>query len=217
MTVRAVLFDLDGTLVDSLADIGESMNIVLEERGLPTHPVSSYRDFVGDGVTVLTRRALPEDRRDEAMVEACVARMREVYGSHFDDKTRPYEGIPELLDRLVERDLRLAVLSNKPHDLTVALVQGLLGRWGFSPVFGEREGVPRKPDPAAALEVARLLGLGPDEILYLGDTPIDMATARAAGMKVLGVAWGFRSGAELQAAGADAIVETPADVLAHLA
>lgn len=216
MTRRAVLFDLDGTLVDSLEDIGDSMNLVLAERGFPTHASSAYRGFVGDGVTVLTRRALPEGNRDETTLAACVQRMREVYGARSEAKTRPYEGIPGLLDRLVERGLRLAVLSNKPHDLTVALVQGLLGAWPFDPVFGERSGVPRKPDPTAALEVARLLGLPPREVLYLGDTPIDMATARAAGMPVLGVAWGFRSRSELLAAGADAVVDTPADVLAHL-
>lgn len=143
-------------------------------------------------------------------------RMREVYGGRSQEKTRPFEGIPALLDRLVERGLRLAVLSNKPHDLTVALVKGLLGAWPFDPVFGERAGVPRKPDPAAALEVAGLLGLAPAAILYLGDTPTDMATARAAGMPVLGVAWGLRSAGELLAAGADAVVEAPVDVLGHL-
>lgn len=214
--LRAVLFDLDGTLVDSLADIGESMNTVLNSMGLPTHSLSDYRGFVGDGITVLARRSLPDDARDDATVSACVARMREVYAGRSAEKTRPYDGMPELLDGLVARGLRLAVLSNKPHDLTVALVRDLLGAWTFDPVFGERAGVPRKPDPAAALEVAALLGLAPAEILYLGDTSIDMETAKAAGMPVFGVAWGFRDRAELSAAGADAVVDVPLDVLGHL-
>lgn len=213
MRIEAVLFDLDGTLVDSLADIGESMNIVLQEMGFPGHTLSDYRAFVGDGVAVLARRSLPEGSRDDATVSACVARMREVYGARSDEKTRPYDGIADLLDGLTARGLKLAVLSNKPHDLTVALVASLLGRWTFAPVFGERAGVPRKPDPTAAVEAARLLGVSPGAVLYLGDTPVDMKTARAAGMPAIGVSWGFRSAGELQAAGADAVVDRPVEVL----
>lgn len=216
MPIRAVLFDLDGTLVDSLADIGDSMNVALEGMGLAGHPSSAYRSFVGDGVRVLAQRALPEGRRDDASVDACVARMVEVYGTRSDEKTRPYDGVPQLLDELQRRGLALAVLSNKPHDLTVALVAKLLGRWSFGPVFGERTGVPRKPDPSGALEAAGLLGIEPGEILYLGDTPIDMKTARAAGMPVLGVGWGFRDAAELLDAGAHAVVGHPLDVIGHL-
>jgi len=216
MPIRAVLFDLDGTLVDSLEDIGDSMNTALSEMGLPNHSSSSYRGFVGDGVRVLAQRALPVGRRDDVTVDACVARMVAIYGARFDEKTRPYDGVPPLLDELRRRGLGLAVLSNKPHDLTVALVARLLGRWSFDPVFGERAGVPRKPDPSAALEVAGLLGLVPGEILYLGDTPIDMKTARAAGMPVLGVSWGFRDAAELIATGASAVVGHPLDVIGHL-
>jgi phosphoglycolate phosphatase len=216
MTIGAVLFDLDGTLVDSLGDLGSSMNIVLEKLGCPTHSLSSYRTFVGDGVEMLARRALPADRRDPATISAAVATMREVYGARFLEHTRPYPGIPELLDSLHARAFRLAVLSNKPHDLTVALVSALFGRWPLAPVFGERAGVPRKPDPAAALEVAHLLGLQCPRVLYLGDTPTDMATARAAGMPAVGVSWGFRDAGELRAAGADAVVHSPSEVLALL-
>lgn len=165
---------------------------------------------------MLARRALPEGSRDDATVGDCVARMRVVYGARYQTKTRPYAGIPELLDGLVAKGLRLAVLSNKPHDLTVALVGRLFERWPFAPVFGERAGVPRKPDPAAAVEAAGLLGVAPASILYLGDTPIDMATARAAGMKPVGVSWGFRSEVELRSAGAVAVVASPLDVLAQV-
>lgn len=217
MRVRAVIFDLDGTLLDSLADIGESMNFVLEDQGLEPHPLWAYRDFVGDGIACLARRALPEHRRDDATVARSVSRMREVYASRMDGMTRPYDGIPELLDALELRGIPKAVLSNKPHDLTLALVRSLLGRWSFDPVFGQRTGVARKPDPAAALEIATHFGIEPAGILYVGDTPIDMATALAAGMQAAGAAWGFRSEEELRRAGAGTIVRVPADVLASIA
>ena len=148
----AVIFDLDGTLLDSLADIGESMNLVLSAMGLPQHELAAYRAIVGDGVSVLAERALPPGRRDEPTVAAAVAAMRDVYRSRLTNKTRPYDGIPELLDRLSERAVRMAVLSNKPHDLTISLVESLLAQWSFDPVFGERPAVAKKPDPAGAKE-----------------------------------------------------------------
>jgi phosphoglycolate phosphatase len=212
MRPRAVLFDLDGTLVDSLDDIGRSMNFVLESKGFPPHPLSDYRAFVGDGITMLARRALPPSASAETL-EDCVAAMRRRYGEHAQERTRPYDGIPELLDGIAARGLRAAVLSNKPHDLTVAMVRRLLARWCFDPVFGERDGIPRKPDPSAAQQVACLLGLDPSAILYVGDTPTDFETARAAGMPFAAATWGFRSEDELVRAGAATVVRRPEDVL----
>lgn len=216
MRTRAVLFDLDGTLVDSLEDIAESMNFVLCSMGFPEHSSSVYRSFVGDGVGLLARRALPQAARDDATIAACVARMREVYRERFLLRTRPYPGIAGLLDALAARGLRLAVLSNKPDDLTVALVAALFGKWHFDPVFGERAGVPRKPDPSGALEVAARLGVAPASVVYLGDTPTDVRTALAAGMKAVGVAWGFRDAAELAEAGATAVLSSPIDALTQI-
>lgn len=216
MLAEAVIFDLDGTLLDSLADIGESMNQVLSQMGLAAHDVSAYRAFVGDGVTMLARRALPADRRDEETVRAAVASMRDVYRGRLTSKTQPYDGIPELLDGLTDRAIPMAVLSNKPHDLTVSLVDSLLGAWRFDPVFGERPAVSKKPDPAGALEIAARLKIEPARILYVGDTPIDIQTARAAGIPAVGAAWGFRSEAELAAAGATSIVGAPIDVLRYV-
>ena len=210
---RAVVFDLDGTLLDSLADIGESMNLVLERDGMPVHPLADYREFVGDGITMLARRALPEGRRDNAAVARAAASMRQVYSERLAVRTRPYDGIPELLDALHRRGTKLAVLSNKLHEMTVALVEKLLARWTFDPVFGERPSVPKKPDPASALEIAGLLGIAPAAIAYVGDTRIDMETARRAGMLAIGAAWGFRPESELRTAGAAAIARTPLDVL----
>lgn len=216
MAVQAVLFDLDGTLLDSLADIGEAMNSVLKTRGLPGHSACAYRRFVGDGVVLLAQRALPADHRDPDTVSACAAQMREVYGRRLVGKTVPYDGVPELLDGLSRRGLRMGVLSNKPHALTVELVELLLGRWRFAPVFGERAAVPRKPDPAGALEVAVQWGIAPEAVLYVGDTSTDMQTAERAGMPSVGVTWGFRDEPELTAAGAKAIARHPNEILALL-
>lgn len=216
MHIEAVLFDLDGTLIDSLEDIGESMNFVLKDMGLDGHALCDYRVFVGDGSAMLARRALPESRRDEATVADCVSRFRSVYSDRATSRTRPYAGIPALLDALAARRLPMAVLSNKMDDLTKRLVETLLGRWRFEVVIGERPGVPRKPDPASALEVASRLGVQPATILYVGDTPTDIATAHAAGMPVVAAAWGFRSIEELRAAGARIVAASPSDVLAAL-
>jgi phosphoglycolate phosphatase len=217
MPIRAVIFDLDGTLLDSLADIAESVNAVLAEHGLATHPLTAYRSFVGDGMTMLIRRVVPEPLRDDdATVAALVKRLKEIYGSRSDRLTKPYDGIAALLDALEEQGIAMAVLSNKPHELTVGLVGRLLGSWRLAPVYGERPPVPRKPDPSAALAIARELGLAPEDILYVGDTPTDLATARAAGMPAIAAAWGFRSEAELREAGATRVAHHPSDVLAHL-
>jgi len=209
----AIIFDLDGTLLDTLADIGESMNAVLDELGMPVHPLESYRGFVGDGVVMLARRALPPERADEATVAKTAARMREIYASRATVRTAVYEGLPALLDALERRGLPKAVLSNKPHDLTVSLVRSMLGRWSFHPVLGERAGVPRKPDPHAALEIAEALAVSPRSVLFLGDTATDMATARSAGMTAVGALWGFRDAHELVQAGASTLVARPGEVL----
>jgi len=212
MTVRAVAFDLDGTLVNSLPDIGGSMNQVLAEHGLPPHPLDAYRLFVGEGVGRLVEQALPTD------VEAApvVARFREVYGARLTAESHLYPGVAELLDALAARGLPCAVCSNKPHTMTERVVAELLGRWGFACVVGDRAGRPRKPDPAPALEVAAALGVAPAEVAFVGDTRTDMQTAVAAGMQAVGVSWGFRDRAELEAHGAAVVVDAPAELVAWL-
>lgn len=214
---RGVLFDLDGTLLDTLEDIGGSVNRVLARRHLPVHPIAAYRDFVGDGARVLIQRALPEGRRDEATVRDGLTEYREVYARHWNESTRPYDGIPDLLDALSERALKLGILSNKPHDMTRRCVAHYLARWSFAAVLGQREEVARKPDPSGALEAARLMGLHPADILYVGDTATDMETAAAAGMFSVGVTWGFRPEAELRAHGARAVAHHPSEILGLLA
>lgn len=214
MKYRAVIFDFDGTLLDTLEDLADSMNAALAERGLPTHPVESYRYFVGDGMMNLARRAAPPGTGDDALADL-VDRMGAFYGGNWSKKTKPYPGVPGLLDELSRRGLPLAVLSNKPDAFTRIMARHYFGD-RFAVVFGARDGVPRKPDPAAALEIAGLLGLPPESALYLGDTDTDMKTGTAAGMRTIGVSWGFRPVAELTASGAGAIVDRPEEVLALL-
>jgi phosphoglycolate phosphatase len=209
----AVLLDLDGTLLDTLADLAASMNAALAERGHPPHPVEAYRLFVGDGVEALVARALPEAARDGETLAATAAAMRLEYARRWADATRPYDGVPELLDGLAARNLPAAILSNKPDDFTVAMVSRLLGRWRFAVVRGERPGIPRKPDPRAALEIARELGVPPGRFVCLGDSAVDILSASAAGMIPVGALWGFRSEAELRGAGADLLVAHPRELL----
>ena len=212
--IRAAIFDLDGTLADSLADIGGAVNRVLARRGLPTHPVSAYLRFIGDGAEKLIERALPADRGE--LRGAVLADYRAEYAAHLADETTLFPGIAEMLDGLCERRLTMAILSNKPDAPTKALSEKLLSRWPFKVIYGERAGIPRKPDPTSALEIARLLGVPPTDCAFVGDTPIDMRTARAAGMFGIGVLWGFRSHEELAEAGAQASATHPRDVVAAL-
>jgi phosphoglycolate phosphatase len=211
--IRAVVFDLDGTLLDTLADIASSVNQVLAELSFPVHSIDEYRHFVGDGMNVLMQRVLPEEQRDEATHARAVKRFQEVYDQRWNIETRPYAGMRTLLSELTARGKPLAVLSNKPQRFTELCVQHLLSEWRFHPVFGMRAHVPRKPDPAGALEIAAALGVSPGECAYLGDTSIDMQTANAAGMIAFGAAWGFRSITELREHGASQILQHPCDLL----
>jgi phosphoglycolate phosphatase len=216
----AVIFDLDGTLLDTLADLADSMNSVLEALGYPTHPVDAYRNFVGDGVTNLVKRALPPEWHERAhgehgFLEKCVDSMREAYELRWAIKTAPYAGIPELLRELGLRGIRMAVLSNKPHDFTAKIVAHFLGSVRFGAVLGAREGVPRKPDPAGVRDALRMLGVPDEETLYVGDSSTDMDTARNAGLISVGVLWGFRTEEELLEHGAHHLVAKPRELLRY--
>jgi phosphoglycolate phosphatase len=214
--LAGVLFDLDGTLLDTLQDLADSTNRCLARLGLPGHPAESYRWFVGEGLGNLARRTLPAERRDPATVQALQELFNQDYHEHWADKTRPYEGIADLLEGLSARGRPMAVLSNKPHAFTVEMVRHFFGSWSFAAVFGARDSHPRKPDPAAALEAGAAMGLAPERVLYAGDTRTDMETARNAGMFAVGVLWGFRPRAELEESGAQALVARPEELLAWL-
>jgi phosphoglycolate phosphatase len=212
MKYRAVLFDLDGTLLNTLEDLASSMNRVLVRYGFAIHDLEEYQYFVGDGMDVLTRRALPSGIT-EAEADQCVVAMQEEYSKNWAEKTRPYKGIPELLESLAGRDVKVAILSNKPDDLTKAVVKKLLPHWRFKPVIGARLAVPKKPDPAMALEIASDLNVLPKQFLYLGDTDTDMKTANAAGMYPVGALWGFRTANELTLSGAKTLIENPMELM----
>jgi phosphoglycolate phosphatase len=216
MKFRAVIFDLDGTLLDTLGDLADAMNAVLAGNRLPTHPVEAYRYFVGDGIAQLVRRALPFEVADEADLNHFVAEMKREYRQRWTSKTRPYPGIPEMLDTLGRAGLQLAVLSNKPDDAAQTLVQALLPTVAFRRVVGASPEKPKKPDPAVALEIAAALHLNPTDFILVGDSAVDMHTADRAGMFPAGVLWGFRPQAELAAAGAKLLLEHPADLPAWL-
>ena len=201
MKYQAVIFDLDGTLLDTLEDLANAGNRVLHAEGFPVYSVDEYRYFVGDGLQSLVERILPEEKRSRD------------YGKNWKVKTRLYGGIDSMLDDLVNRQIRLNVLSNKPQDFTEACVHYFLSDWPFFNVFGQRSGRPKKPDPAGALELARLLGIDPSEVLYLGDTATDMITAQAAGMIPIGALWGFRDEEELKKNGAVHLLSHPDELL----
>jgi phosphoglycolate phosphatase len=214
--LAGVLFDLDGTLLDTLEDLADSTNRCLARLGLPPHPPADYRYFVGDGLGNLALRVLPAERRDAATVEALKELFNRDYGGHWADKTRLYDGIGGLLDGLSARGRPMAILSNKPHAFTVEMVKHFLGAWSFAAVYGARDSHPRKPDPAAALQISAEMDLLPARVLYAGDTGTDMQTARNAGMFAVGVLWGFRPRAELEESGARVLVSRPAELLAYL-
>ncbi|MBI5244750.1 MAG: HAD family hydrolase [Elusimicrobia bacterium] len=213
MGYRAVLFDLDGTILDTVADLADSMNIVLASLGFAPHGIEEYKLFVGDGAAELARRALPENARDDAAVQRTAAAMREEYGRRYDRKTRPYGGITQLLEALPGRGATMAVLSNKPDEFTRICVSRFFPDTPFATVRGLRPGSAKKPDPSEALALAREIGAQPEEFLYLGDTGTDMKTAQAAGMFPVGALWGFRSAEELNANGAKALISKPEELL----
>lgn len=213
MAVRAALFDLDGTLTNTLEDIANAMNRSLRLHGLAEFPVNDYRYLVGDGVRKLAERTC----RGRTELEDSVRREYQAYyQAHAQVATAPYDGVPEMLQGLRERGIRLAVFSNKPHADTCRVVAHYFPDVPFEVVRGQIEGVPVKPDPAGALAIASEMSLRPEEFLYLGDTAVDMRCAVQAGMMPVGVLWGFRAAEELLEAGAQMLLEHPMNVFGLL-
>ena len=211
--MKAVLFDLDGTLTNTLDDIADSMNYALKQYGLPSYPVDAYRYMVGNGARKLAERAVGE-RTD--LLDAVYGAYMERYKDHAADKTCAYEGTTELLKALKERGILICVLSNKPHRDTVTVVSHYFPDITFDAVQGQIDGVPVKPDPAGALALAQKLNTNPSDFAYLGDTGVDMTCAVRAGMHPFGALWGFRDADELIKAGAETLLESPPELLNYL-
>jgi len=216
MKVKAIIFDLDGTLLNTLEDLADSMNRVLMRMGFPTHPVDAYKYFVGDGIEKLAGRVLPETHQNKETVTSCVEEMKREYGMHWRDKTCPYKGINEMLNALTERRISLNILSNKPDALTQLTVSAFFAGYTFDIVAGAKKEIPKKPDPTSAFHIVKALNLPINQFLYLGDTNTDMETAKNAGIFALGALWGFRTAAELRASGAQYLLEQPLDILQHI-
>jgi phosphoglycolate phosphatase len=212
MRFKAALFDLDGTLLDTLDDLADSANAALKTLHYPIHPTDAYRYFVGDGMRTLVERIMPERSSEKQIVE-CEDIFKKMYAAHWADKTRPYQGVEAMLSGLLNLGRRLAILSNKPDEFTRMCVKKFFPADLFACIRGQRDDVPKKPDPAGALMIAEKLGLPPGDILYVGDTATDMRTGKRAGMKTAGVLWGFRGRDELEANGADYIVSTPQEII----
>lgn len=212
MKCRAVIFDLDGTLVDTIDDLADAGNRVLEDMGFEKHTTAAYKYFIGEGLRNLVMRITPDSVSDTVIDECCVMFER-YYAECWNCKSRVYEGIVVLLRALRNRGIRCSVLSNKPHHFTRTCVDHFFEPTIFEHVFGQREGVEKKPSPAGALEIAELMRVTPKECLYVGDSSIDMQTGKSAGMYTIGVLWGFRDAEELQKNRADMLVQQPSEII----
>lgn len=214
MTYKALVFDMDGTLLDTLEDLADSTNAALNQHGFDSEPTDAYRYHVGSGARNLVIRALPEDKRDDATVDAVLATYKAHYANNWANKTKLYAGLNEFLNQLAQHDIALAILTNKPQNFANQCVDHFLSNWKWQAVQGQVEGIAIKPSAEISNKVLEQLNIEPSEVLYIGDTNVDMQTAKNAGFTSVGVTWGFRSEAELRESGAQHIVHTPEEILA---
>lgn len=217
--IKAIIFDLDGTLLDTVQDIADSMNLALAELGFPEHSVEAYKDFVGNGLYKLAERALPEDKRTPEMIKELADKFWKIYEERWPIHTKTYPGILYLIQLCVSHKIKLAILSNKVHYFTKKMIRYFFrgaminqGKNPFGVYSGEVPGIPDKPDPTRALELAAKLKCKPENVALVGDSPIDIQTAKNAGMIAIGAAWGYSGREALEKAGADYIFDTPQDM-----
>ena len=213
--IKAIFFDLDGTLLDTLEDIGDSMNRVLENHGYPSHEIFRYKTFVGDGMPNLVRRALPESENlSEEEVQNMIREMKSIFAENWKSKSKLYPGIKEMLTTLEKEGYLLGILSNKPQEFALTTCEFFLSTWDFKAIQGyDPEGYPLKPDPRALLSLMRKWDLKKEEVLYVGDSDVDIEVAINAGVTSVGVSWGFRGAKELLESGANFVVDRPEEIL----
>ena len=208
---KAVIFDLDGTLMNTIADMGNSMNRSLEKRGLPTHTLVTYQTFVGNGIPKLAERSMPEGYGD---FEGLLQDFLDDYAHHYADDSEPYDTVVATLTTLNERNVPIAIATNKKQEYTDGIVEAYLGDIDFVAVIGDQFDGKHKPNPHYPLSIAQTMGVDPSEILFVGDSDVDMKTAANAGMTPIGVAWGFRAVEELKIHGASQILASMDEILA---
>ena len=209
---KGVIFDLDGTLINSVEDIADAMNTMLEQNNLPTHNLKTYQGFLGSGIKVLLKKAIAEKSNEKEFMGKCWNEMIAIYTSNCTNKTKPYNGIIDLLDTIVSQKIKIAILTNKADHLAKKIVAELFSTYNFEAVIGLTSEETKKPNPITALQISKLFGMNPKEILFVGDSGIDMQTATNAGMFGVGVTWGYRDKNELIANGAKFILNQPSDL-----
>ena len=214
--LKAVIFDLDGTLLDTLGGIASSMNRVLRSHSFPTHELGNYEYLAGDGLHKLVERALPEEVGTGPNIEDYIAEFRRDYLANWRKETDLFPGMDALLDALVARGVKLSVLSNKPEELTRICVGEYFSKWHFEAVLGDDGKRAKKPNPEGVLEISQSLGIPLSDFIFVGDTSIDMNTASAGGVFAVGVSWGFRKTEELKDSGADLIVDSPEELVGRI-
>lgn len=214
MIYKAAIFDMDGTLVDTLADLADSVNAMLEHYKFPARSIDEVRQFVGNGARKLMERSLPPEKSGDAnFVSDALKIYNECYRERMTNKVKPYDGIPEVLTALEKKNIPLGICTNKQSFAAVAIAEKILSPIKFQKIFGDEPGQPKKPDPTRVLEIAKNFGVQPDEVAYFGDTYVDMKTAVNAGFLPVGVTWGFRPENELRETGAKIIVHRPEEIL----
>jgi phosphoglycolate phosphatase len=212
MNKKTIIFDLDGTLIDSLQNISICANKVLKELHYPTHKMEDFKYFIGDGAKELMRRCLPQDLNNQQIEEA-LELFKQYYSHNIHSDTKVFDGIYDILEEFTQKGYSLNILSNKPHEFTIQYYEKLFAKYNFDEVYGQKDNTPKKPDPTTALNIAKKLKKAPKEIFFVGDTSTDMQTAKNSAMIAIGVLWGIRDENELRKNGADHIIKQPKELL----
>lgn len=199
--INSVIFDLDGTLIDSIEDIADCTNEMLRNNGLGIYGLDSYIQWIGNGARILIEKAVP-DVKDDKTIDKLLEDYLEIYNEKYNIKTRIYPGMDKFLDKLVEKKIPISILTNKPHAQTIKIADYYLKNWPFKFIYGQRNGIPKKPNPTVALEIIDALKVKPSETLFVGDSSTDIKTSLAAGMQAIGVTWGYGSRESMIEAGA---------------
>ncbi|MCD7963676.1 MAG: HAD family hydrolase [Rikenellaceae bacterium] len=211
--IRFAIFDLDGTLLNTIDDLAISVNYSLEKCGFPAHPVEAYKKFVGNGINNLFLRALPEGEKSDANIERMRMHFLPYYAENGTKHTRPYEGIPEILKTLQDKGIKIAVASNKYQEATEKIIANYFPDTDFCAILGQREGIPVKPDPTIVFDILETAGIPAEDTIYIGDSGVDMQTAANSSLTSIGVTWGFRDEDELRSNGAVHIVKEPTAII----